>query len=80
MLRRLAELLAGLAAPAGGAAPPPGPPGAGGAGEPHVDATPTVHDVRGFRVVVENTRPDIRTEDVLRRLDEALALAERHQP
>jgi hypothetical protein len=36
--------------------------------------------VRGIRVAVENTRPDIATEDVLARLDEALALIERHQP
>ena len=43
-------------------------------------AAPEVHEVRGFRVVVENTRPDIRTADVLARLDEALALAERYQP
>jgi len=38
------------------------------------------HRVRGFRVVVENSRPDIATADVLARLDEALALVERHQP
>jgi hypothetical protein len=38
------------------------------------------HRVRGFRVVVENTRPDIATPTVLARLDEALALVERHQP
>jgi hypothetical protein len=38
------------------------------------------HVVRGFPVVVENTRPDIETSVVLRRLDEALALIERHQP
>ena len=36
--------------------------------------------VRGFRVVVENTRPDIATPTVLARLDEALELIERHQP
>ena len=36
--------------------------------------------VRGLDVVVENTRPDIGTEDVLDRLDEALFLIERHQP
>jgi hypothetical protein len=36
--------------------------------------------VRGFAVVVDNTRPDIATADVLQRLDEALALVERHQP
>jgi hypothetical protein len=38
------------------------------------------HDVRGFRVVVENARPDIATAAVLARLDEALALVERYQP
>jgi hypothetical protein len=37
-------------------------------------------EVRGFRVIVENTRPDIATSDVLARLDEALDLIERHQP
>jgi hypothetical protein len=36
--------------------------------------------VRGIPVLVDNTRPDIATEDVLARLDEALALIERHQP
>ncbi|MBV9879223.1 MAG: hypothetical protein JO180_01955 [Gemmatirosa sp.] len=39
-----------------------------------------LHAVRGFRVLVENSRPDIATADVLQRLDEALALIERHQP
>ena len=39
-----------------------------------------LHEVRGFRVVVENTRPDIASPDVLARLDEALALIEQHQP
>jgi hypothetical protein len=38
------------------------------------------HVVRGFRVLVENTRPDIETSRVLARLDEALALIERWQP
>jgi hypothetical protein len=38
------------------------------------------HVVRGFPVVVENTRPDIATPAVLQRLDEALVLIERHQP
>ena len=38
------------------------------------------HVVRGFRVVVENTRPDIETAVVLTRLDHALALIEQHQP
>jgi hypothetical protein len=36
--------------------------------------------VRGFRVTVENTRPDIETPTVLARLDEALGLIERYQP
>ena len=36
--------------------------------------------VRGIPVVVDNTRPDIATPDVLSRLDEALALIERYQP
>jgi hypothetical protein len=38
------------------------------------------HVVRGFDVVVENTRPDIETSAVLARLDEALGLIERYQP
>lgn len=38
------------------------------------------HVARGFRVVVENTRPDIATSTVLARLDEALELIERYQP
>jgi hypothetical protein len=37
-----------------------------------------VYDVRGFRVRVENTRPDIATRDVLERLDDALDLIERY--
>lgn len=41
---------------------------------------PEVHEVRGIRVVVENTRPDIATADVLARLDEALGLIETHAP
>lgn len=41
---------------------------------------PELHEVRGFRVVVENGRADVRTPDVLARLDEALALAESVQP
>lgn len=39
-----------------------------------------VHHLRGFRVVVENTRPDIATPDVLARLDESLGLVEQFQP
>ena len=36
--------------------------------------------LRGIDVVVENTRPDIATRDVISRLDEALGLIERYQP
>ncbi|MCC6317517.1 MAG: hypothetical protein IT361_07455 [Gemmatimonadaceae bacterium] len=36
--------------------------------------------VRGIPVVVENTRPDIATADVIARLDEALGLIEAVQP
>lgn len=39
-----------------------------------------VHHLRGFRVVIENTRPDISSADVLYRLEEAIALVERYQP
>lgn len=45
-------------------------------GEPRTE----VHVVRGFRVEVTNTRPDIATTSVLERLDDALALIERYQP
>ena len=38
------------------------------------------HEIRGIRVLVENTRPDIATPDVLERLDQALGLIERYQP
>ena len=44
------------------------------------DGTAEVHQVRGFEVLVENSRPDIATADVLARLDEALGLIERYQP
>jgi hypothetical protein len=37
-------------------------------------------EVRGIRVLVENSRPDIATRDVLDRLDESLALIELYQP
>jgi hypothetical protein len=43
-------------------------------------AEPEVYDVRGFTVVVDNARPDIDTQVVLGRLDEALELIERYQP
>lgn len=36
--------------------------------------------LRGFTVVVDNTRPDIATSEVLERLDDSLALIERYQP
>jgi hypothetical protein len=62
MIRRLAS---GLAAAFGGA-PTPAP------------GSPEEYDVRGFKVRVENTRPDIATRDVLERLDDALELIERH--
>lgn len=39
-----------------------------------------VRQLHGLTVVVDNTRPDIATPEVLARLDEALALIERHQP
>jgi hypothetical protein len=39
-----------------------------------------IHHLRGFRVVVENSRPDIASADVVQRLDESLALVERYQP
>jgi hypothetical protein len=38
------------------------------------------YDVRDFSVIVDNSRPDIETDDVLQRLDDALDLIERHQP
>jgi hypothetical protein len=38
------------------------------------------HSVRGIPVVVNNTRPDIDTSDVLARLDRTLALIERYVP
>jgi hypothetical protein len=41
---------------------------------------PSHHELRGIPVVVHNTRPDIGTDDVLARLDRALALIEQHVP
>src|SRR3954465_1882338 len=38
------------------------------------------HEGRGLPVVVDNTRPDITTTDVVARLDRSLALIERHVP
>ncbi|HEY4320419.1 MAG TPA: hypothetical protein VGM77_04495 [Gemmatimonadales bacterium] len=40
----------------------------------------TRHDVRGFRVSVDNPRRDIRTLDILERLDGALALIDQYTP
>lgn len=40
----------------------------------------TTHALHGIVVVVENSRDDIRTEAVIDRLEEALALIARHQP
>ena len=36
--------------------------------------------VRGVRVTVENTRPDIETSRVFEKLDGALGVIERYQP
>ena len=48
---------------------------------PTADEVSTVSRVvRGIRVDVVNTRPDIDTAQVLRRADAVLALFERHQP
>jgi hypothetical protein len=43
---------------------------------PHIESLV----LRGVRVTVDNSRPDIATADVIARLDEALALIERYQP
>lgn len=40
----------------------------------------TEHQLSGYRVTVENTRPDIATADVLTRLGSALALIDQHTP
>lgn len=48
--------------------------------EPFVEPRREHFVVRGFSVVVENSRPDIRTADVIERLDDALALIEAAQP
>ena len=40
----------------------------------------TEHVVRGLPVVVVNGRPDIRTDDVLARLDRSLGLLQEHVP
>jgi hypothetical protein len=41
---------------------------------------PSSYDVRGISIIVDNTRPDIDTADVLARLDRTLALIETHVP
>jgi len=38
------------------------------------------HRIGGLRFVVENTRPDIRTDEVVSRLGEALGLIDRYTP
>jgi hypothetical protein len=45
-----------------------------------VGGSAEILEVRGFRILVENSRPDISTRDVLARLDDSLALIERYQP
>lgn len=40
----------------------------------------STHEIRGYRVTVVNTRPDIRTGDVVGRLDRALGLIDEHTP
>src|SRR5215208_3060611 len=65
MIERLLEWIAG----------PAGPSDTG-----TVNGGAEVHQVRGFRVIVENSRADIATSDVLARLDDSLALIEEHQP
>ncbi|MFA6168004.1 MAG: hypothetical protein WC700_15385 [Gemmatimonadaceae bacterium] len=47
-----------------------------GSDAPHTE----VHAVRGFRVELTNTRPDIASAAVIERLDDALALIARYQP
>ena len=47
---------------------------------PDERAVPEAHEVCGFRVHVENSRPDISTVEVLSRLEEALRLIEQYQP
>lgn len=39
-----------------------------------------IHDIRGLRVVVDNTRLDIATADVLQRFHEAIELIDLYQP
>jgi hypothetical protein len=53
---------------------------AAGPAEAAAGATTTTARVRGVDVLVVNTRPDIATADVLRRLDAALGLVETYTP
>ena len=53
---------------------------AGPADVASINASPETHQVRGFRVLVENSRADIATGDVLSRLDDSITLIERYQP
>ena len=43
-------------------------------------STPEHYDVRDLSVILDNSRPDIETNIVLQRLDDALELIERYQP
>lgn len=45
-----------------------------------VHPAPSHSEVRGIAIVVDNTRPDIVTADVLARLDRTLALIEKYVP
>jgi hypothetical protein len=49
---------------------------ASASGEPDTEQ----YEIHGFRVFVQNTRPDIHTTDVLTRFTEALDLIARYQP
>ncbi|MDQ6873430.1 MAG: hypothetical protein M3037_15720 [Gemmatimonadota bacterium] len=49
-------------------------------GKQRRDARVSRHLVRGILVVVNNTRPDIDTNDALARIDRTLALIERYVP
>lgn len=53
---------------------------AGPADTSAIGGSAEILEVRGFRVFVENSRPDISTRDVLARLDDSLTLIERYQP
>lgn len=78
MLRRLLSALSGRSPDDERAGHPPLADLRTDAATPRVAAE--LWEVRGFRVVVENGRPDIATDTVLARLDEALGLIDRYQP